>query len=48
MAEKDVLLEVLEKFTFPYINLTPDPAKYPDGRKLPLLTNLGWAMSLKS
>lgn len=41
MAEKDVLLEVLEKFTSPYINLTPDPAKDPDGRKLPPLTNLG-------
>jgi len=41
MAEKDVMLEVLEKFTSPYINLTPNPAKDPDGRKLPKLTNLG-------
>lgn len=41
MAEKDVLLEVLEKFTSPYINLTPNEAKDPDGRKLPPLTNLG-------
>jgi type I restriction enzyme M protein len=47
MAEKDVLLKVLEKFTSPYINLTPDPAKDPDGRKLPPLSNLG-IMSLKS
>lgn len=41
MAEKDVLLEVLEKFTSPYINLTPNEARDPDGRKLPELTNLG-------
>ena len=41
MAEKDVLLEVLEKFTSPYINLTPYEARDPDGRKLPPLTNLG-------
>ena len=41
MAEKDVLLEVLEKFTSQNINLTPNEAKDPDGRKLPPLTNLG-------
>lgn len=41
MANKDVLLEVLEKFTSPYINLTPNEALDPDGRKLPPLTNLG-------
>lgn len=41
MADKDVLLEVLEKFTSPNINLTPNEAKDPDGRKLPPLTNLG-------
>ena len=41
MADKDVLLEVLEKFTSPYINLTPNEALDPDGRKLPPLTNLG-------
>jgi type I restriction enzyme M protein len=41
MAEKDVLLEVLEKFTSPNINLTPHEARDPDGRKLPPLTNLG-------
>ncbi|BEH09867.1 class I SAM-dependent DNA methyltransferase [Geobacter sulfurreducens subsp. ethanolicus] len=41
MAEKDVLLEVLEKFTSPYINLTPNEMRDPDGRKLPPLTNLG-------
>ncbi len=35
MAEKDVLLEVLEKFTSPHINLTPHEARDPDGRKLP-------------
>ncbi|OEU71062.1 MAG: DNA methylase [Desulfovibrio sp. S3730MH75] len=41
MAGKDVLLEVLEKFISPYINLTPNPAEDPDGNKLPGLTNLG-------
>jgi type I restriction enzyme M protein len=41
MAEKDVLLEVLEKFTSPNINLAPNEARDPDGRKLPELTNLG-------
>lgn len=41
MANKDVLLEVLEKFTSPYINLTPFETFDPDGRKLPPLSNLG-------
>jgi type I restriction enzyme M protein len=41
MANKDVLLNVLEKFTSPYINLTPDDKTDPDGRKLPGLSNLG-------
>jgi type I restriction enzyme M protein len=41
MANKDVLLNVLEKFTSPYINLTPFEKADPDGRKLPALTNLG-------
>ncbi len=41
MANKDVLLNVLEKFTSPYINLTPLQKEDPDGRKLPPLTNLG-------
>jgi len=41
MAEKDVLLDVLEKFTSPKINLTPFEKDDPDGRKLPALTNLG-------
>lgn len=41
MASKDVLLDVLEKFTSPYINLTPFEKKDPDGRKLPPLSNLG-------
>lgn len=41
MANKDVLLDVLEKFTSPYINLTPFEKNDPDGRKLPPLTNLG-------
>ena len=41
MANNNVLLEVLEKFTDPRINLTPDDATDPEGRKLPALTNLG-------
>lgn len=41
MANKDVLLDVLEKFTSPHINLTPFEKEDPDGRKLPALTNLG-------
>ncbi|RLV60498.1 SAM-dependent DNA methyltransferase [Parashewanella curva] len=41
MAEKDVLLEVIEKFVSPYINLTPTAKEDPDGNKMPALTNLG-------
>jgi len=41
MANKDILLEVLEKFTSPYINLTNQEKTDPDGNKLPPLTNLG-------
>jgi type I restriction enzyme M protein len=41
MASKDILLNVLEKFTSPYINLTPFEKTDPEGRKLPPLTNLG-------
>lgn len=41
MASKDVLLDVLEKFTSPQINLTPHEKLDPDGRKLPPLSNLG-------
>ncbi len=41
MAKKDVLLDVLEKFTSPYINLTNHEVIDPDGKKLPPLTNLG-------
>ena len=41
MAGKDVLLDVLEKFVSPYINLTPNPGEDTDGNKLPALTNLG-------
>ncbi len=41
MAAKDVLLNVLEKFTSPSINLTPFEKEDPDGRKLPPLSNLG-------
>ena len=41
MANKDVLLDVLEKFTSPNINLTDKIKEDPDGRALPALTNLG-------
>lgn len=41
MANKDVLLGVLEKFTSPNINLTPFDKFDSDGRRLPALTNLG-------
>jgi type I restriction enzyme M protein len=41
MASKDVLLNVLEKFTSPDINLTPFEKLDTNGRKLPALTNLG-------
>jgi type I restriction enzyme M protein len=41
MASKDVLLDVLEKFTSPNINLTPFSKEDSDGRNLPALTNLG-------
>jgi type I restriction enzyme M protein len=41
MANKQVLLDVLEKFISPYINLTPDDAEDPDGNMMPGLSNLG-------
>jgi type I restriction enzyme M protein len=41
MAGKDVLLDVLEKFVSPYVNLTPNAAEDPDGNKMPALSNLG-------
>jgi type I restriction enzyme M protein len=41
MAGKDVLLNVLEKFTSPHINLTPFAKEDPEGRILPPLSNLG-------
>jgi type I restriction enzyme M protein len=41
MANKQVLLDVLEKFISPYINLTPHQAEDPDGNTLPALSNLG-------
>lgn len=41
MADKDVLLDVLEKFTSPNINLRPFDKEDPEGRKMPALTNLG-------
>jgi type I restriction enzyme M protein len=41
MSDKNVLLDVLEKFTAPTINLSPNEVLDPEGRKLPALSNLG-------
>ncbi|WP_071795151.1 type I restriction-modification system subunit M [Natronohydrobacter thiooxidans] len=41
MANKHVLLDVLEKFISPNINLTPHDAEDPDGNMMPGLSNLG-------
>lgn len=41
MADKQVLLDVIEKFVSPYINLTPDTVEDPEGKTLPGLSNLG-------
>ncbi|MEQ9190975.1 MAG: class I SAM-dependent DNA methyltransferase [Alphaproteobacteria bacterium] len=41
MASKDVLLDVIEKFISPKINLTPFDKEDPDGNKMPGLSNLG-------
>ncbi|RUR17636.1 SAM-dependent DNA methyltransferase [Legionella sp. km535] len=41
MASKQVLLDVVEKFVSPYINLTPKVRVDPEGNKLQALTNLG-------
>lgn len=41
MASKDVLLDVLEKFVSPFINLSPKSKEDPEGNKLPALSNLG-------
>ena len=41
MANKDVLLDVLEKFTSPEINLTNVDKLNAEGRVLPALSNLG-------
>ncbi|WP_255014405.1 type I restriction-modification system subunit M N-terminal domain-containing protein [Roseovarius sp. M141] len=41
MADKQVLLDVLEKFISPYINLTPHLLEDPEGNAMPGLSNLG-------
>ena len=41
MSEYDVLLDVIEKFVSPNINLTPIEGKDSEGNKLPALSNLG-------
>ncbi|TNH19753.1 class I SAM-dependent DNA methyltransferase [Halomonas sp. BL6] len=41
MADKQVLLEVIENFVSPYINLTPHNTEDPEGNTLPGLSNLG-------
>ena len=41
MADKQVLLDVIENFISPYINLTPHDVEDPEGNTLPALSNLG-------
>ncbi|MDY3306417.1 class I SAM-dependent DNA methyltransferase [Psychrobacter sanguinis] len=41
MADKQVLLDVLEKFVSPYQNFSPNDKVDPEGNKLPGLSNLG-------
>lgn len=41
MAEKQVLLDVLENFVSPYVNLTPNDIEDPEGNTLTGLSNLG-------
>ncbi len=41
MSQADVLLDVLEKFTSPDINFSPEPVTNSNGVKLPGLSNLG-------
>lgn len=41
MADKQVLLEVIENFVSPRINLTPHDKEDPEGNTLPALSNLG-------
>jgi type I restriction enzyme M protein len=41
MVSADVLLDVLQKFVDPYINLSPNDTVDPEGRKLMGLSNLG-------
>lgn len=41
MADKQVLLDVIENFISPYINLTPHDVEDPEGHILPGLSNLG-------
>lgn len=41
MADKQVLLDVIEKFISPYINLTPNDVEDPEGNILLGLSNLG-------
>src|SRR5690554_3662500 len=41
MASKQVLLDVVEKFVSPYINLTPNDLEDTDGNIMPGLSNLG-------
>ncbi len=41
MANKNVLLDVLEKFVSPYLNLSPIEQRDPQDQLLPALSNLG-------
>jgi len=41
MADKQVLMDVLENFVSPYVNLAPHDIEDPEGNTLPGLSNLG-------
>lgn len=41
MADKQVLMDVLENFVSPYVNLAPHDTEDPEGNNLPGLSNLG-------
>ncbi len=47
MADKQVLLDVIENFVSPRINLTPNDKEDPDGNTLPGLSNLGMGYVFK-
>lgn len=47
IASKDVLLDVREKFTTPYINLTHSEVEDPDGNRLPVFYQPRYGLSVR-